>query len=417
MEKCQWKCKHLKCTKLCSEPCDRELCMHADKRFIRKCRHRSIGVCGEKIPHLCRVCNKDQVEEIFFGNEDEKNARFIELVDCKHIIEVDGLMQWMRSEPGSTESNATDSNQINIQLKKCPKCKTEIRNTNALNTFIQASLKDVQQVKLQTYGNRKDNLDMQNDLNERTKLAQKGQLFHGLRPIFQQIERETELKPNSTSKPKPKHVLIENYNKFRLANRLLKIFKCFDERNPTAKTICDKMITLFTDRMKFATDFIKSYRNCDQKRQDIETEIEFLYVMAQVIAKSSHATINETGTNLLNDAFKLAHQYGNATETIQSEFKKMVDDAFKQSTGLGISINEQKMILKAMGFQKGHWYKCPNGHYYCIGECGGAMQKSVCPDCKAEIGGGNHSLVAGNTLATEMDGALTPAWPTNLLQQ
>jgi hypothetical protein len=32
-------------------------------------------------------------------------------------------------------------------------------------------------------------------------------------------------------------------------------------------------------------------------------------------------------------------------------------------------------------------FECPNGHYYVIGECGGAMEKSKCPECKEEIGG------------------------------
>jgi hypothetical protein len=30
-------------------------------------------------------------------------------------------------------------------------------------------------------------------------------------------------------------------------------------------------------------------------------------------------------------------------------------------------------IMKAIGLDKGHWNKCPNGHFYVIGECGGAM--------------------------------------------
>ena len=46
-----------------------------------------------------------------------------------------------------------------------------------------------------------------------------------------------------------------------------------------------------------------------------------------------------------------------------------------------------------MDLKAGHWFKCPNGHYYVIGECGGAMQKGKCPDCEAEIGGYNHELV------------------------
>ena len=27
-----------------------------------------------------------------------------------------------------------------------------------------------------------------------------------------------------------------------------------------------------------------------------------------------------------------------------------------------------------MGLGQGHWFTCPNGHPYFIGECGGAMQ-------------------------------------------
>jgi hypothetical protein len=43
-------------------------------------------------------------------------------------------------------------------------------------------------------------------------------------------------------------------------------------------------------------------------------------------------------------------------------------------------------------------------------ECGGAMEKSKCPDCKADIGGQNHSLLNDNKLASEMDGATYAAW-------
>lgn len=44
-------------------------------------------------------------------------------------------------------------------------------------------------------------------------------------------------------------------------------------------------------------------------------------------------------------------------------------------------------------------------HIYAIGDCGGANQKSTCPECKVEIGGLQHRLSDGNKLASEMDGA------------
>jgi len=73
--------------------------------------------------------------------------------------------------------------------------------------------------------------------------------------------------------------------------------------------------------------------------------------------------------------------------------------------GLGVSEAEKVDIMKAMNFSQGHWYKCPNGHIYAIGECGGAMQESKCNECGAKIGGHSHSLNATNSVATEMDGS------------
>lgn len=40
--------------------------------------------------------------------------------------------------------------------------------------------------------------------------------------------------------------------------------------------------------------------------------------------------------------------------------------------------------------------QCPNGHFYIIGDCGGAMQESRCPECGAAIGGMSHRLVSSN---------------------
>lgn len=58
------------------------------------------------------------------------------------------------------------------------------------------------------------------------------------------------------------------------------------------------------------------------------------------------------------------------------------------------------------GAASSHWYECPNGHPFFIGECGGAVQTSMCHECGAEIGGRNHSLLQTNRRVT---GALLDA--------
>ncbi|CAK0864128.1 unnamed protein product, partial [Prorocentrum cordatum] len=77
---------------------------------------------------------------------------------------------------------------------------------------------------------------------------------------------------------------------------------------------------------------------------------------------------------------------------------------------------ERREVDLAMGGGRsgaGHWFACPNGHPYFIGECGGAMQESRCPECGARVGGGSHRLLADNSYVADFagDGAAPPAWP------
>lgn len=82
------------------------------------------------------------------------------------------------------------------------------------------------------------------------------------------------------------------------------------------------------------------------------------------------------------------------------------------NNGLAITEIERREIVAAIGLSPGHWFKCAKGHIYAIGECGGAMEEAKCPECGLTIGGTSHTLTSGNTLASEMDGARRPAYPT-----
>ncbi|XP_020917777.1 NFX1-type zinc finger-containing protein 1 [Exaiptasia diaphana] len=92
--KCKWQCKHYKCSKPCSETCDRPRCNKGCRKKLR-CGHRCIGMCGEPCPKKCRVCNKDEVNKIVFGNEDKPYARFVELQPCGHVIEKNAMDHYM----------------------------------------------------------------------------------------------------------------------------------------------------------------------------------------------------------------------------------------------------------------------------------------------------------------------------------
>lgn len=95
---------------------------------------------------------------------------------------------------------------------------------------------------------------------------------------------------------------------------------------------------------------------------------------------------------------------------IENELKNL-----SRKIGLLLEISQQEKIeiVQAIRLAKGHWFKCPNGHPYVIGECGGAMEVAKC-FCGEQIGGYGHHLLSTNQFAGEMDGAARHAWPGGL---
>ena len=136
-EPCDWSCEHLNCTKQCGEICNRPPCNEACLKYL-PCGHLCIGLCGEKCPKLCRECNTEEVTEIFFGMEDDPDARFIELEDCGHIFEYSGLDQWMKVQTNDPSE---------IQFKKCPKCQTLIRKSLRYANIVKGVQLDLEEIK------------------------------------------------------------------------------------------------------------------------------------------------------------------------------------------------------------------------------------------------------------------------------
>ena len=66
----------------------------------------------------------------------------------------------------------------------------------------------------------------------------------------------------------------------------------------------------------------------------------------------------------------------------EERWKELTKELNKMMTGLGISEVEKQQVVGAMGLGRDHWYSCPNGHVYTIGDCGGATQTSNCPECR-----------------------------------
>ncbi|TNV87514.1 hypothetical protein FGO68_gene11469 [Halteria grandinella] len=347
-EPCKNACPHTKCTKLCSEPCNREPCNEkCDKKL--KCGHPCIGLCGEKCPKVCKVCQpQHETFQVFLGNEEEQDAAFVQ-IDCGHIFAVEDLDNWM-----SLQSAA-------VKYKECPRCKSLISECSRYQKQINETLNDINRIK---------GLILQ----ENEKMLK----------MFKEIRAEADklrLKLESISYLSIKYL------------------------NQCALKIAKKLPLIITRA--------ESERST-QTGEGIIRLLEYLNILMNIesIRKNIPSSQSDQYSAILQDVDRNAQLCTMKLSTLNKALPhaKAVIDRLKKDFP-AISLTEMQEIMKAVGYTASHWNKCPNGHYYVIADCGGAMEESKCPDCGSVIGGANHALAAGNEHASELGGR--PAWDPN----
>lgn len=425
-EKCNWKCNHYACTQLCGEMCDRPPCNKPCQKKL-KCRHKCIGLCGEPCPNLCRICDKDKVTEIFFGTEDEHDARFIKLEDCNHIFEVNGFTQYLETRSDSTEE---------IQMKSCPMCKKVIRKNLRFGNYVKSCLENIERVKEKVRGSDDNNETKRLTLIEKIdkfQIVSENVILDAIvklqYPLSFKIDdkvicRVTSNISNVLRKEKQIHTqllnTIENFlifleDIFNFCNNLLPIYNNIQKADSQIKDIQISFICEFvlnSINIILQTMEEKAASASYQLLTDLSQEINRLKLFSNLFRFTVSYRNDEKFKKCYSQAVKMLTTFKSFDNKIYETAKKKLNELRRCCDGaiLGISEEERRQITKAMDLRQGHWYQCPNGHVYCITECGGAMQEGRCNECQATIGGSRHQLRQDNRLAGVMDGARHPAW-------
>ena len=407
-EPCLWKCEHHKCNALCGEMCDRKRCNRRCPEVL-PCGHRCVGLCGEVCPKLCRRCDKEKLQTIFLGNEDKPNALYIELVDCGHAFEVSDLDYWM-------ENTNDGENDYEIQLKVCPMCKTTIRRSFRYGNIIKKTLADIEEVK-------------KKKMLEQKRLAQKRlELGEQLKAIRSNYPEESLL---DEWRLRWRLNMLGDVDEHNTFENQIKLLPCLYEmrRNFFQGSDNEEFVTRSSKLITEGDGITKLLRDrkilTSQEVSDISDNILFLslncrfhYLLWQIEAKVNEEDALDNVESCLESVKKVFAEVSanqrTPTDAERAEITSVIEDVCRK---LGVDAltpteraAERKEIVKAIGLTKGHWFKCRNGHIYAIGECGGAMERGVCPECQEVIGGGNHELAEGNEVAPEMDGAQYAAW-------
>ncbi|XP_028967257.1 NFX1-type zinc finger-containing protein 1 [Galendromus occidentalis] len=385
-EACSRRCPHQKCSKLCSQKCSVEPCTQPCTKKL-KCDHDCIGFCSAKCPDRCRVCDEN-VCDVELGTEEE-DSRYVQL-DCGHVIESSGMQKWVETCIKSTE--------ISMGGISCPACLAPVVRTDRFSHHINEKRNLIEIVKAKVFGTPADNKrELERvlaRLGHMTQVVNTTELSSFLKDMIDML----------SSFKRPDKTTIDTFsNVLTVIERVAELQKNLRG----LKRISPKCYALWTDLL-FAIRRTLDERVGLQHFEDIINEISRFDSTAMLL-KTDRL---HPGQRDVLDCFRFVDSVERFSQDKSKAVKDFLDEKSKTLGGaqLGISDGERKMILKAVGLTRGHWYQCPKGHVYCITECGGAMEESKCNECGAIIGGRSHALRGDNRVARAMDGATYSAW-------
>lgn len=405
-EPCEWECEHHKCTQRCGELCNRPRCNEPCKRKLT-CGHGFCrGLCGERC--ICVVCKKNNgsdVREVFFGTEDEEDARFIMLKDCEHVFEYTALDKMM------------DSSDVEITPKVCPLCKTPIVKSLRYGNVVKRIHHDIDNIKRKILGSPKEFLDKKLFVTDLIAEIQLQGITTDIPPVISQ--KIVRCMRQDLPVFYPEIVLLES--RMLLLRKWLQIYKSYLEAlkaNSENESRCLSHNFEFDSEMESFLSLILTSPSKTSTRvlNELNLELQRLSLKRAVLVLKLSCvnfkfTLDDKDGKFISGVEKRLRNKEIIEEDDIEKFKKEISVIYVKIPQLAPITEEEKIeIVRAIGLKQGHWFKCPNGHFYAIGECGGAMQQSKCPECDAVIGGQQHRLVEGNELAPEMDGATFPAW-------
>ena len=141
----------------------------------------------------------------------------------------------------------------------------------------------------------------------------------------------------------------------------------------------------------------------DEEMREILQEVTRLQLVGNLVSTLEEKERNKIKLNsesvkvriiISSEIFSKTHQILLSMEKIltdiwrpfngsqEERWNELTNQLKETMTGLGISEVEKRQVVAAMGPARGHWYSCPNGHVYNIGDCGGATVEANCPDCR-----------------------------------
>ena len=373
-EPCARQCPHQSCSRRCHEPCDHPPCTQPCAKTLG-CGHQCIGLCGEKCPRKCRICNQDEVKEIFFGTEGDAEAHFIQLEDCRHIFEYTAMDKYM----GVNDKEQANKEVGAITLKRCPRCQTPIRRNVRYKSHINRNLAVIEMAKVKVNGHP---LDVKKHRKALTELWKENPVTRGmLKPYIDQ------------------HISRKLGERVLTADDLWVLENQMDFITRVAK-LQMKSTRFDTDGAEFLSWLIDFHMKfTDQQVFDLQRQLLRLTFFSDLNVHCSEENIrwqSSTTKSKVQTVTEVLEKSGQFTEQDEQRVKETIMELKRKLPSTVLWLSEEETTMK---MPPGHWYKCPKGHVYLTRERGGAVESRWCPHCDATMGEGSHRWQTANQVA------------------
>jgi hypothetical protein len=405
IEPCVWECAHTstRCAALCGEPCTLEPCNEPCPRpNPLGCGHQCMGACGEECPEVCAVCARagtgggmpaDWCESFSHTKlaEMEAGTRLVSLA-CGHVMDAEYLDGYVNSmDPAKRLANAAAAAAeaaaageaavvgVSLTMPVCPECRAPMEGVYRIRNVVRRCQAEADEIKR---------------LHSVDGMVAAAVALRGAPPGGPTDADLDALRDRANA-------MLERLGGLETlaaphARAALRIKSFF----VLAAVAAARVHTPGRNRRLAASDAAEAYDKllAEPIRADDAASTRIRVDTAMDAAQLALTVLGGDGGRVTAmDKWRVAAQGARALG--DRELVAAVERVQDGSAGEWA----RAAIVALVG--RGHAFRCPNGHVYFVGECGGAMEETRCPDCGAGIGGRDHQLGEGNEHAPEVDGS------------
>ena len=379
---CTWSCPHLSCTKQCWEPCDRPQCDEKCPKTL-SCGHACRGLCGDPCPKFCEECGVglDKYQDLAGMGEFEAGMTYIEL-GCGHIFDSESMDSYVRVY---AEHDADKK----VSWLLCPTCRAPVQpeDTGRYRKEVNQGIINVNEVRKRVRD--------QHMIFKKAKEALGVRLEHFRGDSTGQVWRYLYAQLKAVGYDGLPS-LVRQMDFLEWSAPILERSSEYGEYEGELYDVRTAVLTQLVSEAA-VTAAVRDVRR--------------LVCLGRLTQQQRLLDpANDEGRKEVDGA--LARMYA-AQKPDEKDLDEWEADVVRieKLVGKSASIGLAKMAMTALGMGAGHWFKCPKGHFYVIGDCGGAQATGRCPDCNEQVGGQSYRLASGNAHAGNLlqEGAV-PSW-------